>query len=370
MAYQFDIRVLGASDVGAPHKRERIWIVNHARSVGCDTGRDDHTSHDRAESGSNGQHTDAVADAGRAHGNRWPRECVAANRQTCQRNEAADHAQRCCEVVADTNQQHVQDRPGRCLQKCDGQLARGFGLSLPAAVAVAQRSYPTATATAYKGWSPNHNRADTDDRLDYTIEREAFSPGQQTPPMRLNPAWVELLMGWPLDWTNLQPMNKGEFDAWSLGFSAKEVQELRQGIQPQAIQWPTGGCNCLPKAGALQPDMREQQGINNARGLPMAGQATPQDVMRGMWLQEAACSSSLRSRPDEQRSKQLANTVQPLPRLLARYGEEAWKDGSWEDAVPRVTNGVAHRSHRLKAIGNGQVPRVAATAWNLLMEAA
>jgi len=37
-----------------------------------------------------------------------------------------------------------------------------------------------------------------------------------------------------------------------------------------------------------------------------------------------------------------------------------------EPAVGRVANGVAARMDRLKAIGNGQVPRVAATAWMLL----
>ena len=76
------------------------------------------------------------------------------------------------------------------------------------ATVVATRTWPTATATAtaYKGWSPNHNRANTDDRLDYTVEREAFQPGQQTPPMRLSPDWVELLMGWPKGWTRLSPL--------------------------------------------------------------------------------------------------------------------------------------------------------------------
>lgn len=76
------------------------------------------------------------------------------------------------------------------------------------------KMYPTATATAYKGWSPNHNRADTDDRLDYTIERQAFSPGQQTPPMRLNPAWVEWLMGWPIGHTELKPLETDRFQEW------------------------------------------------------------------------------------------------------------------------------------------------------------
>lgn len=77
------------------------------------------------------------------------------------------------------------------------------------ATAVKRRTYPTATA--YKGWSPNHNRASTDDRLDYTVEREAFTPGRQTPPMRLNPAWVEWLMGWPIGQTELRPLATARF---------------------------------------------------------------------------------------------------------------------------------------------------------------
>ena len=82
------------------------------------------------------------------------------------------------------------------------------------ATAVAQRTWPTATATASKGWSPNHNRAMTDDRLDYSVERESFQPGQQTPPMRLNPEWVEWLMGWPIGHTGLKPLATGRYQEW------------------------------------------------------------------------------------------------------------------------------------------------------------
>lgn len=73
---------------------------------------------------------------------------------------------------------------------------------------------PTPTASASKGWSANHNRANTDDRLDYTIERQAFQLGQQTPPKRLNPLWVEWLMGWPLGWTDLKPLAMDKFREW------------------------------------------------------------------------------------------------------------------------------------------------------------
>ena len=48
----------------------------------------------------------------------------------------------------------------------------------------------------------------------------------------------------------------------------------------------------------------------------------------------------------------------------AEYGESNWWD--IEPDVGRVADGVAARVDRLKAIGNGQVPLCAATAWRLL----
>jgi DNA (cytosine-5)-methyltransferase 1 len=71
-ALGFDARwgVLGASDVGAPHKRERIWILGYSRSFGRDTGRKNHRQDDGAIIGSDGQHASEVADTNgeRPHG--------------------------------------------------------------------------------------------------------------------------------------------------------------------------------------------------------------------------------------------------------------------------------------------------------------
>jgi len=53
-------------------------------------------------------------------------------------------------------------------------------------------------------------------------------------------------------------------------------------------------------------------------------------------------------------------------RSRGAIGEPSWWDT--EPAVGRVAHGVAHRVDRLRAIGNGQVPLVAATAWRLLTE--
>ncbi len=78
--------------------------------------------------------------------------------------------------------------------------------------AVAQaESFPTPTATQFKGWSKGHNRAKTNDRLDYKIEREAANSKSLG---RLNPTWVEWLMGWPLGWTALEPLEMGRYRLW------------------------------------------------------------------------------------------------------------------------------------------------------------
>jgi len=68
--------------------------------------------------------------------------------------------------------------------------------------------------------------------------------------------------------------------------------------------------------------------------------------------------------------------VEPILRTEESEGSEGPTDNSsvtagrfrWppEPDVGRVADGVAHRVDRITALGNGQVPRVAATAWRLL----
>jgi hypothetical protein len=43
----------------------------------------------------------------------------------------------------------------------------------------------------------------------------------------LNPTWVEWLMGWPLEWSGLEPLETGKFRQWlrSHGVSCQEVNE-------------------------------------------------------------------------------------------------------------------------------------------------
>jgi DNA (cytosine-5)-methyltransferase 1 len=51
--------------------------------------------------------------------------------------------------------------------------------------------------------------------------------------------------------------------------------------------------------------------------------------------------------------------------IFKGLGKENWKT---EPSMGRVVNGMADAMDRLKALGNGQVPLCAATAWKLLKE--
>jgi len=73
---------------------------------------------------------------------------------------------------------------------------------------VARSLWPTPTATMYKGSSKNamvrkSGKSRERDRLDFAAEKGTGS---------LNPTWVEWLMGFPLDWLDLDGYQNPELD--------------------------------------------------------------------------------------------------------------------------------------------------------------
>ena len=71
--------------------------------------------------------------------------------------------------------------------------------------------WPTPVASMSKGSSPNslirkNGRDRAKDRLDHAV---MASDGGH-----LNPTWVEWLMGWPIEWTDLKPLATDKFQEW------------------------------------------------------------------------------------------------------------------------------------------------------------
>jgi len=90
---------------------------------------------------------------------------------------------------------------------------QGSQLGLHAAVILEdQEQWPTPRAAEWKGTGPlgskSHNYRVEKGYLDATVQER----GQITGP--LNPTWVEWLMGWPLGWTDLKPLETDRFRWW------------------------------------------------------------------------------------------------------------------------------------------------------------
>jgi hypothetical protein len=196
-------------------------------------------------------------------------------------------------------------------------------------------SYATPTSRAWKdnGKSPAE--------LNRNSETLAMQAGGA-----LNPTWVEWLMNWPMKWTelkneyecNTQESAKSDFNTWlelsSMQFNGKPTQT------PSRLQ-QTVGCG------------------NNLREMP-------RKATRFRALEE---SHENKSMPKLQKYIHIqtgkATDVQPILRSQTSLGESWWEK---EPNIGRVASGVSFRVDRLKAIGNGQVPLCAATAFELLRE--
>jgi DNA (cytosine-5)-methyltransferase 1 len=127
--------------------------------------------------------------------------------------------------------------------------------------------------------------------------------------------------------------------------------------QPGTVQHPIGQLADPDVFGRLHGQAEERTaigGIHAQREPEPSGEDVAHAAMRNA------------EQPEEQRGGE------GQPDLSANGGEllsEPIGRGGWwstEPGLGRVAHGVARRVDRLKAIGNGQVPHVAALAWNTL----
>lgn len=106
----------------------------------------------------------------------------------------------------------------------------GYGLELANAVhggSPTRRTYPTPSCMDTidrKGMSPS--REATNRKTGYLSEmvpalkpktiysQESTNEDQREHPGQLNPDWVEWLMGWPIGWTDLKPLEMDRFQSW------------------------------------------------------------------------------------------------------------------------------------------------------------
>ena len=100
--------------------------------------------------------------------------------------------------------------------KSQGINGNGFGLTLANAVLIEERkTWATPTASEVRqGWQDrSKGKKGQQESLSTQVIKEAGGR-EATSGLHLNPDWTEWLMGWPIGWTDLKPLETDKFQQW------------------------------------------------------------------------------------------------------------------------------------------------------------
>lgn len=163
-------------------------------------------------------------------------------------------------------------------------------------------------------------------------------------------------------------------------------KKVQVGLEAAVKMWPT------PKASAAGPDFAKMDRSATGISLETAVAMMPTPTVHGNYNRKGAsetsgdglatvvakystpCAQEMRQgeQPGGQLNPDWVEWLMGWPVGWSNLGPLDTADiASWENepqGVPRVASGVKARACRLKAIGNGQVPAVAALAWSILTQ--
>lgn len=216
----------------------------------------------------------------------------------------------------------------------------------------------------------------------------------------LNPTWIEWLMGWPMGFTSLEPLDTMAMEVWKYASTQKRprnqaVRNLWWSDDPATLGERKTGLDVQETALLLRKMLRQHADGERPEAQYWQTEG-PEDVC-GAEVQSVPSDNGTTQAPhrpghSEQRTDEHRNSVPVVPQQRAREAAtpaegvpvlprnipttEGKNATLWKEImqigmgapVGRVAVGVSDRVSRLKALGNGQVPIVAATAWRILTE--
>lgn len=394
--------VLAASDVEAPHRRERVFIVawpadaesdtrrlaDRARAHAADTDRPGRGRVGRVDPG--GRDADKLGRADRhgAPGEPAPHVMLPTPKTTDGHHSSPADARRhspglrAVEHLLPTPSANVATNGGS--QHPDKRRAGGHQ---PSIADVVEHLLPTPRATDGTKGGPNQRGPSGDLMLPSAVHRW----GDYAPAI----ARWEAVIGRPAP----NPTEPSEQSRKRCavhgdpqeGRPGEKLRDMREAADAQEVrQRPAGGPQRVPATEPLLSDVREQQGSDFALGAPVSSEALPQKRVRGVRSEEPTArppqgpqlaqrrpvkpNDAVRELPPEAplaRGQGAADGSEPMgeacsckPRLSAKFVE--FLMGLPEGHVTDPAIGLT-RNQQLKALGNGVVPQQAATATRSLL---
>lgn len=237
---------------------------------------------------------------------------------------------------------------------------KGVSPSSGDGLATAVKKWPTPCANDYKGAGKS---GPPRDRLDYAVERgETKNNRYEVADIGgiLNPSFVEWLMGWPCGYTALtepcrKPFQPHEIDQHCLRIVWQTT------LHPADAAWTEFQTLFTAKHPILAHELAQQ---STKLGQTSVSQQSISKLLAN--LGEACYSLPFRN-GNESFQQAWGNASHEVKKWVAM----ATLSGIWHAEWPNVSRTVittarTDRTLRIKVLGNGQVPKVAATAWRTL----
>ena len=294
--YEVRSLVIPASAVGAPHQRERLFVVGargdvaYAVAEGLQRGE---RGGSFSEQGS--PPLEPATECGEDGGGLWPTPSVCGNyNRKGASQRSGDGLTTAVWRTPDANCMRGPSSP----ERMDWKRENGMPISLNDQVAEGERAgelWPTPRANKPEGYSSPEHRPTLAQRV----------TGEPRPKHgQLSPLWVEMLMGFPAGWTDLECDEPEPWPGWPAMMNCRDKDEI----------WPT------PQASTGTNDLNWE-------------------------------ASDVRGRPNK-----------------LGWGVRVNQNGQYPYEPPRTCGKIPKRAKRLKCLGNAVVPQQAYPLFRAITE--
>jgi site-specific DNA-cytosine methylase len=325
LGYDAEWHCIPASAVGAPHRRDRVWVLGYRNgqpeqpvySGGSEKGGGETSPPGPLHTDDASSNTGVVADPNS------PRLEVG------QRESRDDGSEQSAVVGA-----------GQMGHTSSPRLPNGAGEALGQSRAEPQPERPGSQDRRW--WAVEPGMGDLADGLPANVEQ------------------LPLVEGYAILMAHADATKRN---------SAESLRELRNTVcQETLCEWALGGLQPVPKAEVLFAFLCQLEARlpSDAPDLALEIEEVPNECLRKLWAGEPITCPPCRWRHYQPDFKQSTDALYTLSQLLARAAGEAWIEACSEDAsitwagltVPRVSRKVPGRVDRLKQLGNSVVPQI------------
>lgn len=159
------------------------------------------------------------------------------------------------------------------------------------------------------------------------------------------PVWLDRHIGKGMSHAESHRSFKALCEVWTSHVSASLWRAAR-------------GLERVPAAEVLFAFVRQLQGGSREARQLVAGEEACEALLRSLRREAVAACTSRQPSAVGQPTGESADALQVVSQLPACDGETPWPFSGWEDGLPRVAAGVSKRVDRLRCLGNAVVPQI------------